>query len=74
MIVWKTSGKDVLETLKAKGYNTNKLRKEQKLSETTIQRLRRNEMVAMNSLDSICGMLKCQPSKIVEWIPDEKTE
>lgn len=56
---------DVLETLKECGYNTNKLRKEKLLSESSIQSLRNNEMIGIKSLDMICTLLDMQPGNII---------
>ncbi len=74
MIKYKGSGKEVLELLKEHGYNTGVLRREKILPENIIQQIRQDKVVGMKTLDKICNLLKCQPSKIIEWIPDEKTE
>lgn len=60
---------NVLAALKEKGYNTNKLRKEKLLGESTIQQLRKGELVSWNNIDRICTMLECQPGDLVEHIP-----
>lgn len=60
---------NVLTALKEKGYNTNKLRKEKLLGESTIQQLRKGELVSWNNIDRICTMLECQPGDLVEHIP-----
>lgn len=65
MFVYKMN---VLEALKENGYNTGKLRKEKLLNESAIQSLRRNEMVGIKSLDSICRLLNKQPGDIVEYV------
>ena len=72
MIYWKTCGADVLSALKEKGYNTTRLRREKLLSEVTIQRLRDDKMVSIDSLNSICNMLNCKPQKIIDWKSDDK--
>lgn len=61
---------NVLQVLKENGFNTNKLRKEKRLSESTIQRLRHNEPVSYQQLGKICEMLNCQPGDILEYIKD----
>lgn len=60
---------NVLAALKEKGYNTNRLRKEKLLGESTIQQLRKGELVSWNNIDRICTMLECQPGDLVEHIP-----
>ncbi len=58
---------DVLEALKAKGYTTYKLRTAKLLSESTVQKLRRGEIVAIANIDTICQLLNCQPGDILEY-------
>ena len=60
---------NVLAALKEKGYNTNRLRKEKLLGESTIQQLRKGELVSWSNIDRICTMLGCQPGDLVEHIP-----
>jgi putative transcriptional regulator len=52
---------DVLEALKERGYNTNRLRKEKLLAESTIQKLRKREPISWANINQICQLLKCQP-------------
>ncbi len=59
---------DILAALKDAGYNTNRLRKEHLLSEGVIQSLREGKYVNLQNIDKICGMLKCQPSDLLEWV------
>lgn len=61
---------DVLEALRMKGYTTYKLRGEKILSESTIQKLRKNEMVAISNIATICRLLSCQPGDILEYIDE----
>lgn len=67
MLVYKI---DVLSALKSKGFNVARMRKEKRLSEATIQNLRDGKMVGIKSVDSICGMLGCQPNHFIKYIPD----
>lgn len=64
MIVYKI---DVLQALKAAGYNTTRMRKEKLLGENAIQSLRKNEMVGMLALDKICSLLDMQPGDIIAF-------
>lgn len=59
---------DVLSELKAAGYSTYKLRKEKILGERTIQLLREGKLIALESIDILCKLLKCQPGDIIEYI------
>ena len=61
---------DILESLKSKGYNTNKLRKEKLLSESVIQGLRENRYITLPNISTICSLLECQPGDLLEYVPD----
>lgn len=65
---------DILPALKEKGYNTNRLRQDKLLSESTIQKLREKKSVAWVNIETICKLLQCQPGDILEYVPDEATE
>ena len=58
---------DVLAALKAAGYNTTKIRKNQLLSESTLQKLRTGEGVAWKNIETICRLLDCQPGDFMEY-------
>ena len=62
---------DVLAALKAKGYNTNRLRKERLLGEGTLQKLREGLPVNVSSLDKLCSLLGCQPGDLIEHKEDK---
>ena len=61
---------DILQALKDKGYNTNRLRKEKLLSEGAIQRLRHSEPVSWSNIEQLCKLLECQPADIMEYVED----
>ena len=59
---------EVLQALKARGYNTNRLRKEKLLAESTIQKLRKKAPISWDNIDRICSLLDCQPGDLIEYI------
>lgn len=61
---------NVLEALKDKGYTTYTLRKEKRLSESTIQKLRVGEGVAWDNLETLCKLLDCDICDILEYVKD----
>lgn len=65
MLIYKTSGKDLLEKLKEKGYSTFKLRKDNLLSQSSISKLNQDAVVGINVLLQICELLDCQPGDIL---------
>lgn len=62
---------DVLQALKEKGYNTNRLRKEKLLAEGVIQSLREGKAISFINLDKLCKLLDCQPGDILEYVEDD---
>ena len=61
---------DILDALKSKGYNTNRLRKEKLLSESVIQGLRENRYITLTNISTICALLECQPGDLLEYVSD----
>ncbi|MBR6405894.1 MAG: helix-turn-helix domain-containing protein [Lachnospiraceae bacterium] len=61
---------DVLAALKKKGYNTNRIRTEGLLSQSTLQKFRKGQGVAWENLETLCRLLECQPSDVIEYVPD----
>jgi putative transcriptional regulator len=62
---------DVLEALKAKGLTTYTLRKNNLLSQSTIQKLREKKGLAWENIDNLCKLLDCQPGDLFEYVPEE---
>lgn len=65
---------DVLQALKEKGYNTNRLRKEKILAESTIQKLRENKPISWENISKICDLLNCQPNFFLENVEDKNLQ
>ena len=63
---------DVLEALKQKGYSTYILRKESKLSQSTIQKLREGKGVAWENIENLCALLDCQPGDLMEYVKESQ--
>jgi putative transcriptional regulator len=65
---------DVLKELAQRGYTANRMRKEKILSESTMQNLRNRSDINTKTLNTLCIILRCQPSDIIEIVPtdDEK--
>ena len=62
---------DVLAALKEKGYNTNKIRTEGLLSQSTLQKFRQQQGVSWENLETLCRLLECQPGDLIEFVDDE---
>ena len=63
---------DVLAALKEKGYNTNKIRTEKLLSQSTLQKFRSNQGVSWENLETLCDLLECQPADLIEFVKDSE--
>lgn len=59
---------DVLAALKEKGYNTNRIRTEGLLSQSTLQKFRTGQGVSWENLETLCALLECQPGDLIEYI------
>lgn len=57
---------DVIGALKEKGYNSTKILKENLIGQAAMQKIRKNEMVGIKTLDQICTLLDMQPGEIIE--------
>lgn len=57
---------DVISALKEKGYNSTKILKENLIGQAAMQKIRKNEMVGIKTLDQICTLLDMQPGEIIE--------
>jgi putative transcriptional regulator len=62
---------DILDKLKVAGYNTNRLKKEKILGQSTIQKIRQGDVLLPSYIDTICKLLNCQPGDILEYVQDE---
>lgn len=59
---------DVIHALKDAGYNTTTIRKDNLLAQSTLTKLRKGEGISWDNLQTICGLLQCQPGDIIEYV------
>ena len=52
---------DVIETLKESGYNSTRILRENILSQSAMQKLRKGEMIGIKTLEQLCELLDMQP-------------
>lgn len=65
MLVYKIN---VLETLKENGYNSTRILKEGLISQSAMQKMRKNEMVGIKTIEKLCELLDMQPGNIIKYI------
>ena len=58
---------DILDTLKEKGYNTNRLKKRKATRRKCNTINTNNKIVGMSALEKICSLLDCQPGDLIEY-------
>ena len=59
------------KTMKEKGISQYALIKQYHISPAQITRLKRNESVSTNTIDTFCRILNCQVEDIMQYIPDK---
>jgi len=63
---------DVLKALSEHGYTSTRMRKEKIMSEATMQNLRKGKGITTDTINTICIILRCQPSDILEICPTDE--
>lgn len=58
---------DVIAALKDKGYNSTVILRDNILSQSAMQKLRKNEIVGIKTLEQLCGLLDLQPGDLIEY-------
>lgn len=71
MLVYKIN---VLESLKESGYNSTRILKEGLISQSAMQRLRKNEMIGIKTLEKLCELLDMQPGNIIKYVEKDWTK
>lgn len=62
---------DILAALKEKGYNTNRIRTEGLLSQSTLQKFRNKQGISWENLEALCALLDCQPGDLIEFVKED---
>ena len=62
---------DVMKALADAGYNTNTIRKNNLLAQSTLQKLRESKPISWANIETLCRLLHCQPGDIIEYIPEK---
>lgn len=62
---------NVIEALKESGYNSTRILRENILSQSAMQKLRRGEMVGIKTLEQLCELLDMQPGNIIKYVENK---
>ena len=60
------------ETLKRRGVSQYTLIKDYGVSTGTLDALRKNRSITLNTLNDLCRILQCGVADIIRYIPDEQ--
>ncbi len=63
---------DVLKALSERGYTSTRMRKEKIMSQATMQSIREGRGITTDTLNTICIILRCQPSDVLEIVPTDE--
>lgn len=63
---------NVLKELSTKGFTSTRMRKEKILSEATMTNIRNGKSITIETLNTICLILRCQPSDVIEITPTDE--
>ena len=63
---------DVLKALSERGYTSTRMRKEKIMSQATMQSIREGRGITTDTLNTICTILRCQPSDVLEIVPTDE--
>ena len=69
MLQWRVN---VLEELRNAGWYPRKIRMERLFGESTVQKMRREQLLSWAEFDRLCKVLGKQPGDLLEWVPDEE--
>lgn len=60
----------VLEKLSEAGYSAYRIRKENLISGSTLDRIRKGLSVSTETINTICRLCGCQPGELIKYEPD----
>lgn len=63
---------NVLEELKQKGYNTNRIRKEHIMGESMLQKIRSGQLPSWATMEILCKLLMCDIGDIIEYTEENE--
>ena len=61
---------DVLQCLRAAGFNSGRLRREKLIGQSTLQKLRRGRLLSWHETEKVCELLHVQPGDVFEYVSE----
>jgi len=65
------SYKKLFHMMIEKGISNSQLQKQAGFSANIVTRLKRNEYISLESIESICKVMNCKVDDILEFVPDQ---
>ena len=66
----KISYEKLRNKMKMDGLTSYRIRKEKIISESTLQRIRKDGIITTEAIATLCDVLDCQPGDILEYVKD----
>ena len=63
---------DVVAEMSKKGFNSYRMKKEGLMSQGTLKKLTNNENVTLDTLNTVCCILRCDIGDIIEITPTDE--
>ena len=63
--------KEILPALSNAGNNSKRLRDDKLIGQSSIQKIRNNEVVSIKNLETICNLLNCDISDVIQCVDVE---
>lgn len=63
---------DVVQALAEKGYNSYKIKKDNIMSQGTLTKLKNKENITLETINTICCLLRCNIGDILEIKPTDE--
>lgn len=60
----------MLDLMNRRGLGKEELRKKIQVSPATMAKISKNQYVSLEVINKICGVLRCQPGELLEYVPD----
>ena len=60
------------ELFKHKGITTYKIKKENLISQSALQKMKVGGHIDTRTIERLCAVLECQPGDLIEYIPNKK--
>ena len=68
-LVWRC---DVIQLLKEKGYTTYRIREENILPQSSMQKIREGKMISPSGIEVLCELTGKQPGKLIAYVKEKK--